>query len=451
MVEQQHKVWHVSRGSKEHGPMSARRVRRYLRDGKLTPTNLAWREGQGDWAPLVEIPEFAAAIQTVVDLAPPEDADPEPTSETAAEPAAAAEAAPFEPPHRIERRDVWRAFGLGAHRSRVQLALGLLVAWAAVASGVALAAALHWLLGAAAALAAAVALPMLALTGAGALTYQTRCAIGEQRTPSPTEALRFVRRNLLALGGVPLLISVGAAVPLVALAAISLLVKIPYVGPVGTGLTFGLHLALSAATLFLALSGALSWVLAPVVVGFEETGVLATARLLLDLVRRSTVRLTLWATWPQLAFGGLTLGLTALWAAVLAAPVALALTLAGGAAALPSLALPGPLAPGLAAEASPLGDEPGFESSEFESPAGEGFAGPGDEPLASGPELVPGSLLGALPAGLWIGLSALLVAAVLLSVQNAIVSLLYLGCRAGNDELISRDTYLAQQRAQVQS
>jgi len=60
----------------------------------------------------------------------------------------------------------------------------------------------------------------------------------------------------------------------------------------------------------------------------------------------------------------------------------------------------------------------------------------GDAPLE-------GITIGAIPMALWTLAFVAAIASIPLSVNNSILSLLYLGGRKGNDELITRDTYLA--------
>ena len=60
----------------------------------------------------------------------------------------------------------------------------------------------------------------------------------------------------------------------------------------------------------------------------------------------------------------------------------------------------------------------------------------GDAPLG-------GLMVGAVPLALWVSVFVVGLCSIPVSVKNALLSFLYLGGREGNDELISRDAYLA--------
>ena len=217
--------------------------------------------------------------------------------------------------------------------------------------------------------------------------------------------MTFAWSKVSALTVTPLLLSVAWIVPVLALTLLTLLVKIPYLGPVGTGLIYGVHIALSAATLFLVLTAVIGSVFTPVIVAFEETGIKDTFRVLLDFVKRSTPRVAFWAALPsaaQVPFSFLVIGIGA---AILAPPLALLLGSSGGPAVMQWLTIPGVEAP------------------------------------------IAGLGVGLVPVAIWIALFVSGIVAVLASVQNSMLSLLYLGGREGNDELVSRDTYREQRSA----
>ena len=439
------KVWFLAAGKKKVGPISKGRVLQRVATGKVPQGALAWREGMEDWLPVTEISEFAGALAEAdledsgleaVAEAPtrtkatprkqssPSEALAKPEGKTkaktkkasrpkleaapAAERAESSRAEGFRPLHRIERADVWRSFGLGLSRSRVTLTLAVFGSTALVGGLIAglgaLAMQAHVLLALPFVLLAGLSVYVLGCLGLGALSYSARCQLEERAAPTILEALSFARGKLAALTLTPFLLSVAWIVPLVALVLVTLLVKVPYLGPLGTGTLFGVHLTLSAATLFLLLTAAIGSLYTPVIVAFEETSVKDTFRVLLEFVKRSTARILLWGALPSLAqvpFTGLVLGVGA---AVLLPALILVFGAAGGPQVGRWLA----------------------------------SAGAGEPPVA-------GLSVGIVPLMIWIGLFASAVTSILASVQNSMLSLLYLGGREGNDQLISRDSYLEQQ------
>lgn len=459
------KVWFLAAGKKKVGPISKGRVLERVATGKVPSGALAWREGMADWLPVTEISEFAGALaesgehledshETASVEAPRKkskssgsngtlaaktatkaktgtktgrssESNPslktktKKTSRPKVESVASVESVDsahevralsesgFQPLHRIERKDVWRSFGLGLSRSRVVLTLAVFGSTALVGGLIAglgaLATKLHLLLALPFLLLAGLAVYVLGCLGLGALSYSSRCQLEDRAAPSISEALSFARGKLGALALTPFLLSLAWVVPLVLLLVVSAMVKIPYLGPLGTGLLFGVHLALSGATLFLLLTAGIGSLYTPVIVAFEETGVKATFRVLLDFVQRSTARILLWGALPSMAqvpFSGLVIGVGA---AILLPALMLVFLMAGG--------------PQLGSWLARLGA--------------------GDPPVA-------GLSVGLVPLMIWVGLFLSAVAAVLASVQNSMLSLLYLGGRQGNDELISRDSYLEQ-------
>ena len=48
---------------KEYGPISLEDVRRWILEGRLNSTSLAWAEGSPEWKPLSSLPEFADALR----------------------------------------------------------------------------------------------------------------------------------------------------------------------------------------------------------------------------------------------------------------------------------------------------------------------------------------------------------------------------------------------------
>lgn len=460
------KVWFLAAGKKKVGPISTNRVLKRVASGKVPSGALAWKEGMDEWLPIGDISELAVAWEepTVLE-APPEDgssrkkkkkkasngrvkakaedADSEDAEEDTNEKVQlldkpkkkesrakvkavngrvtktkaktkkassgtnAALPLSFVPLHRIERKDIWRSFGMGLSRSRVTLTLAAFGGTALVGgllSGLgALAMKAHVLLALPFSLAASLAVYVLGCLGLGALSYSSRCQLQDREAPTIKEALSFAWTNVAALTVTPFLLSVAWIVPLLALVLITLMVKIPYVGPVGTGALFGIHIALSAATLFLVLTAGIGSLYTPVIVGFEETGIKGTFSVLLDFVKRSTARIVFWGALPsaaQIPFSGFVIGIAA---AILFPALVLVFGMAGGPKITHWLM----------------------------------SMGAGEPPVA-------GLSVGIVPLMIWVGLFVSAVFAVLASVQNSMLSLLYLGGRDGNDMLISRDAYLEQ-------
>jgi hypothetical protein len=436
------KVWYLAAGEKTVGPMTAARVRERIAAGKIPAKTRVRREGEEDDVLLAESPEFAdafrgarkgsTAIIRVPQPPPPPPPQDEADEDPSAEPAEAAPARPparpvvakrpgvpaaravragsvraadavpagpargplgrlaetffpqdlptrFEQPHRIERTDLWHAFGMGFDRTRVSIVLITLLL-TSVASVIPF-------------------LPIVVtLLGMGALSYHTRRRLeGESATAG--EAWAFARRHLGPLVLAPLSTSLAVAAPVLALAALGLSFNIPYAGPIGNGLLFGVHIVLGLATLFLMVAGTLAWSFGPTIVAFEETTTLGTIQVLFDFVRRSTFRTVVWSIKPSLAYLGFALGLLVVAALCVAIPAAI---FAGTA--------------GLKAWTGEL----------------EGLGG----------ALVLG--------GIWIGILLMVVSAILSSVQNGLIAYLYLGGRRGNDDLVSRDMYLARRAEQQQ-
>jgi hypothetical protein len=437
------KVWFLAAGKKKVGPMSTSRVIQRVAAGRVPAGTLAWKEGMDAWLPLEEIEDLACAETLVANEA---DARPtaskkkpsasdssirkvrkrkrstkktvksiagaearhsgrhksEPSVDAAKKSADEPLPLTYSPLYRIERKDVWRGFGLGLDRQRIKLTLGVF-GLAAVVPGVILgigaaASYLHLLLFVPFALVAGLVGYVLGSLGLGAVSYATRCQLEEQPVPSIREALGYAKQHAAALTVTPIALSLAWIVPLVALGVISALIKIPYLGPIGTGLLFGLHLALSAAAFFLILTAMIGALYTPVVVGFEGTGVGGTFRVLMDFVKRSTARLVLWGALPGLAQGPFSLLVATAAVLIAGVPLALIFAMAGG------------------------------------PEVGMWLSGAGEVPIG-------GLSVGIVPLGLWLLVFASGVVAILASVQNAQLGLLYLGGRAGNDELVSRDAY----------
>ncbi len=313
--------------------------------------------------------------------------------------------APFAPAWRFERRDLWRAFDLGVERRRAAMLL-LCILGAGAASGRVtvvgrVAGMIHPLLAVPFVLGAGLVSFAASALGAGALSFHSRRQLEDAAPPTIGEAFGHALRHAASLTIPPLALSIAWVAPVLALGLLALLVKIPYLGPIGTGLVFGAHIALGALTLYLLLSAGVASVFAPVVVGFEGTGVVDTFKHLLEFSRRSTARALLWSLLPGMAFVPFALLVLSLTALSLALPL-------GALGAVAGRDLAAWFASGMTTEA----------------------------PLA-------GATVGLVPLAVWIGLTLAAACSVLGSVANSLVSHLYAAGRAGNDERPTRDAVLA--------
>lgn len=486
------KVWFLASGTKKVGPMTKARLRERLADSKAPARLRAWREGMEAWLPVAEIPELDGSSGKVAALASGESLFPAtasseaktneaPATETTATEATIADEAkparlgrpsrlgrslgsskastpaaarpvfspssPFAPRYRIDRPELWKAFSMGFELPRLQLA-GLLLA-----SGIALQLAVlagAWLtpiLGAILALGAVPVGLVLGAVGLGALAYQTRRRVETGTTPGPFEALAFAKDHALALTLAPFVLSLVSLAPPILLVIKSLVGKIPGIGEPAAGLTFGIDLALSAATLFFGLAAALGWSLSPSIVAFEETGILGTVKALLGVVRSSFPRFVFWSIGPRLATGAL--AVTLLLGAVLVAapPLALNFRVLG-----PVLALGKMIPHGFPSAPAAPSHDPFAAPSHEPTKAGGAKASPAPVEPATPPAAAPAEAaldvsVGLVGVVLWVFVLLGVVASVLASTQSALNGLLYLACRPGNDELVTRDQWLAQQQA----
>ncbi len=357
----------------------------------------------------------------------------------------------FEQPYRLERSDVTGAFGLALSGPRVKLLTVSMFVATLIALAPLAAAILHPLLGLLVALPAAPAAYVFLQIAMGALSYQTRRQIESGETPSVSEALGWAKSRAIALTVTPVVVCFLAGVPIVALAVLLATDLIPVVGPIFNGLIFGVHLVLSAAALFLAVASCLIWAFGPIIVAFEGTGIGGTIQVLFDLVRRSAVRLVLWALWPTFVYVLFALIVVSVAAVVIGVPLMGHVTLGGGSSMIAGGLGSG--GPGSFDESALSGFEDaalgGFDDSSEdlggadsnvmpEIDFGSDFALP-----ASGSGMGWGVVAAAVPTVLWCTLAVAIVFAILASAQNAILCLLYLGGRKGNDDLVSRETWLA--------
>lgn len=63
--------WHVAMNGQSQGPYSTEQVAQAARLGQLTPTTLVWTAGFEGWKPAGQVPQLAAAFQTVPPPLPP--------------------------------------------------------------------------------------------------------------------------------------------------------------------------------------------------------------------------------------------------------------------------------------------------------------------------------------------------------------------------------------------
>ncbi len=88
---------HISRSGQRFGPYPATVIQVYLVEGRLFPTDLAWREGEATWRPLSDFPEFSASqLPPVAPPLPPTLIPPPPPPPKVKNAALAAKAASIE-------------------------------------------------------------------------------------------------------------------------------------------------------------------------------------------------------------------------------------------------------------------------------------------------------------------------------------------------------------------
>ncbi|HZU96198.1 MAG TPA: DUF4339 domain-containing protein [Planctomycetota bacterium] len=399
-VADEKKEWFLAAGTKKVGPMSLRRMQEKLAQGKVPARAKAWREGMETWLPVSEIAELTATETVVVEPAPA----PAPIARPARKSRLSSRlvrvaGAAFAQRYRIDKAEAWRAFEIGFEPRRLQLLLGVFGALLGILAGIAGAFYLNPTAGFAAFLLGGPAWFAVLGIGMGALSYQTRRRIEEAPVPSPLEALAFARDHALALVGAPFLLGLLALVPPVLMILKSLISHIPSIGAPLAGASFGVDLALSSMGVFLGIACMLGGAFCPVIVAFEETSPVATIRSLLAVVKTSIVRIFFWQARPNLAISFMGVVLFGLALVVALVPAALNYPIIG---------------------AFTLGKR-------FTMPQVE---------LSFGLVMV----------GVWTAVLMSLVVAALASTKNALTGLVYLGCRPGNDELMTRDDYVARKQ-----
>lgn len=300
----------------------------------------------------------------------------------------------YEQPYRLEKSDLWKSFSLGLDSARCKIAyMGLIVAiiLGAVFGGITAGAMyIHPIVGLVFAFLAA-AVQLAALNFAlGALSYHSRCRLSGEEAPGVKEALGYAWSNVMTLAAVPFVMTLLPLIPIILLAIGALISKIPYAGPAITGLVFILHIFISLLAFLCSLAGGLSWVLCPIIVGFERTGVKETMQILFHFARTSLARFIFKGFWPNVGMAGFSLFVMFVGACVLAPTMI-----------VPTFGLSG----------------------------------------------LPGTphMIGVFFAGIWMGLFSLVIISVILSTQNELLCRLYIAVRPSNDDLISRDAYMLKQ------
>ncbi|MDF1667223.1 MAG: hypothetical protein P1V97_36095 [Planctomycetota bacterium] len=296
-------------------------------------------------------------------------------------------------PYRLEKSDLWKSFSLGLDSARCKIAyMGLIVSLilGAVFGGITFGAMyIHPIVGLVFAF-IAMAVQLATLNFAlGALSYHSRCRLSDEETPGVKEALGYAWSNVTTLAAVPFVMTLLPLIPILMLAVAALISKIPYAGPAITGLVFILHIFLSVIAFICSLAGGLSWVLCPIIVGFERTGVKETMQILFHFARTSLARFFFKGFWPNLGMSGFSFFVLFVGACVLA----------------PTMIIP-----------------------TF------GFSVPGTP-----------HMIGMFFAGIWVSLFSLLLIAIILSTQNELLCRLYIAVRPSNDDLISKEAYLLRQ------
>lgn len=242
--------------------------------------------------------------------------------------------------YKFDKPDVWHAFRAGLQRDRLLVALGSMFVGVLVS--------LVFLVFAfvGGKIHPVVALGVMALglgsavsvmnIGFGVLSFHSRGTImGE--TPTLTQCLYFAKNHALTLAAVPFLASVLPLVPLVLLVILAFLQKIPWLGPIGTGFLYGIHIVLGFVTVVLCLMAGMAWTFTPVVVGFYETGIKETLEKQFEFLRDSFIRFMFRSFWPGLGLLGFTLLLVLLSAMTLVVPVFIQGVVNGGSALGPML------------------------------------------------------------------------------------------------------------------
>ncbi|MDF1662634.1 MAG: hypothetical protein P1V97_12735 [Planctomycetota bacterium] len=367
--------WYLGSKKKPVGPMTAAKVHKYIEKGKTSSKTRIRRGEDGEWILLYEEPYFQDALESASNdgVAEAEDEDMTPFASDVmdaveeapqAQPVAPAKKAPkpkkraapsvdddgekkglaaffagtasepsYDPGYRFEKRDVWRAFSAGMTKTRVLFAFIILIAVSVIGGVFAGIAGIGAMIHPVAALIAMglgfAVMISVANMGLGALSYHTRMAL-EGETLGVKDCFRFAFQNYAPLTMVPFVSTLLPMIPLILLVILAFIAKIPYVGPVGTGLVFVIHILLGGLTvLFLTMAG-VSWVFTPVLVAFGQDTVKGTLKALLGFLKTAAVRFIFRSFWPSLGFSGFAFLVMFIGNGIVMVPVVMTLGASGG-------------------------------------------------------------------------------------------------------------------------
>lgn len=370
--------WYLGSKKKPVGPMTAAKVRKYIEKGKTSSKTRIRRGEEGEWILLYEEAYFQEALESASTdgVAETEDEDVTPFAsdmmdaveeevpEQAPAPAkkapkkapkkraaaastaddggkkglaaffAGTESEPsYDPGFRFEKRDVWRAFSAGMTKTRVLFAFIILIAVSVIGgifAGIAgIGAMIHPVVALIAMGLGFAVMISVGNMGLGALSYHTRMAL-EGETLGVKDCFRFAFQNYAPLTMVPFVSTLLPMIPLILLVILAFVAKIPYVGPVGTGLVFVIHICLGALTVLFLTMAAVSWVFTPVLVAFGQDTVKGTLKALLGFLKTAAVRFLFRSFWPSLGLSGFAFLVMFIGYGIVMVPVVMTLGASGG-------------------------------------------------------------------------------------------------------------------------
>ena len=62
--------WHCAIGDKKYGPIDQATVNEWILQNRIQSTDLVWKEGMAEWAPISTVPEFAASFANNLNVSP---------------------------------------------------------------------------------------------------------------------------------------------------------------------------------------------------------------------------------------------------------------------------------------------------------------------------------------------------------------------------------------------
>lgn len=365
--------WYLGSKKKPVGPMTATKVRKYIEKGKTSSKTRIRKGDDGDWVLLYEEPYFQDALQSassdgvpeddgedvqpfasdVVDAieedAPPPKAPPKKASKAPKKKAKASadgekkglasffdgeDSEPsYDPGYRFEKRDVWRAFSAGMTKTRVLFAFMILMVLAVIGAVFAGLAGIGMMIHSVVAFIALglgfAVMISVGNMGLGALSYHTRMALDGENI-GVKDCFRFAFQNYAPLTMVPFVSTLLPMVPLILLVILAYIARIPYVGPVGTGLVFVIHILLGGLTVLFMTMAAVSWIFTPVLVAFGQTTVKGTLKALLNFLKTAAARFLFRSFWPSLGLSGFAFLVMFIGGYVVMVPVILTVSAQGG-------------------------------------------------------------------------------------------------------------------------